>query len=375
MTRSTIQPIVDLADATAAAPLASLDQVSQSISVSGLVLHSPLREEITLNNASLANPSPNPPSLGNYAYQAIAKQVHSLHKNRKVFLKTQDVEAIHQMRVSLRRLRVLITLFDSVIQFSPKFQAKSLRTMAQSLGAVRDRDILLESLQAYLPDRSSISSQLELDRSSQCQLTKLQNALNKQRKRAVKNAIVMAKAAFYQHADKHLYKWLESPQFRHLAHFPVPDFLPELLLPSWSALWCHPGWWVTLPDPHLADGQESQSLFATLHDLRKRIKGVRYQLESCAEFYPATIAAEIQRLKTLQDTLGKLQDLAVFQQFLRAAEHTKLPTQRVFTLERLRSQIEPDFCKTWATWLDLRADCCTADYRAYLREKIIAIKS
>ncbi len=62
----------------------------------------------------------------------------------------EDVEALHDMRVSARRLRAVLRIFR--VCFSKKKLKKHdarLQSLIRSLGAVRERDVFLESLAAY----------------------------------------------------------------------------------------------------------------------------------------------------------------------------------------------------------------------------------
>jgi len=67
--------------------------------------------------------------------------------NREIFLKTQPVESVHQMRVALRRLRAAISLFRRALT-GPSLDASALRAkaIATSLGEARDGDVFLELL-------------------------------------------------------------------------------------------------------------------------------------------------------------------------------------------------------------------------------------
>lgn len=66
-----------------------------------------------------------------------------------------DVEAIHGMRVSIRRLRVALSNFAVC---APKEDRKRLRgrleNLANALGGVRDLDVMIAALKSQLPNRS-----------------------------------------------------------------------------------------------------------------------------------------------------------------------------------------------------------------------------
>jgi len=65
-------------------------------------------------------------------------------------VKGEDVEALHDMRVSARRLRAALRIFR--VCFSKKKLKKHdarLQSLIRALGAVRERDVFVESLSAY----------------------------------------------------------------------------------------------------------------------------------------------------------------------------------------------------------------------------------
>jgi CHAD domain-containing protein len=59
-----------------------------------------------------------------------------------------------------------------------------------------------------------------------------------------------------------------------------------------------------------------------LHNLRKQIKRVRYQLRVVAPLYGDALEADLERLSTMQDILGTLQDSVVLEDFI-AQAHPK----------------------------------------------------
>ena len=61
------------------------------------------------------------------------------------------------MRVSLRRLWAAMRSFSNCFEHEPDFDllARKTRKLARKLGSVRDLDVLIEMLQAHLPDESA----------------------------------------------------------------------------------------------------------------------------------------------------------------------------------------------------------------------------
>ena len=54
-------------------------------------------------------------TLGDYAYQAIQKHFKKTLKWEKSVKKDEDPEALHQMRVGMRRLRTAVTRFGLAV--------------------------------------------------------------------------------------------------------------------------------------------------------------------------------------------------------------------------------------------------------------------
>ncbi|MBL8167494.1 MAG: CHAD domain-containing protein [Acidobacteria bacterium] len=75
-------------------------------------------------------------------------QLHQAILSHEAGARAGDVEAIHDMRVGIRRLRVALSNFAVCLDAGKR---KELRTqmerLANSLGAVRDLDVLLAALQ------------------------------------------------------------------------------------------------------------------------------------------------------------------------------------------------------------------------------------
>lgn len=82
------------------------------------------------------------------ARTAIRQQVDELLHNLPGTRAGDDIEALHDMRVASRRLRAVLSVFETV--FPPKkFQPleKQVSRVTDALGAVRDSDVQIEFLQ------------------------------------------------------------------------------------------------------------------------------------------------------------------------------------------------------------------------------------
>ncbi len=68
-------------------------------------------------------------------------------------LDTDDIERVHDMRVATRRLRAVLEVYaDCFPKDEHKAVLKTVKTLADALGARRDPDVQLEDLQAFAKD-------------------------------------------------------------------------------------------------------------------------------------------------------------------------------------------------------------------------------
>jgi hypothetical protein len=82
-----------------------------------------------------------------------------------------------------------------------------------------------------------------------------------------------------------------------------------------------------------------------LHDLRKQVKRVRYQLRLVVDLYPSALDADIDRLSTMQDTLGDLQDSTV----LAASIESVVPDARA-QMPHLFALLADSRHRAWKQW-------------------------
>ena len=91
--------------------------------------------------------------LGDYAYQAVQKHFKKSTKPEAEVLADTDPEALHQMRVGMRRLRTALMVFESAIDLPKTVSETRIKKFAQVLGAVRDIDVMQAKLtERYRPD-------------------------------------------------------------------------------------------------------------------------------------------------------------------------------------------------------------------------------
>ncbi|MGI8500603.1 MAG: CHAD domain-containing protein [Hassallia sp.] len=272
-------------------------------------------------------------TLGEYAHEAMKKHFKKTLKWEKTVKKDEDPEALHQMRVGMRRLRTAVSRFGLALDLSKPVSDKNIGKIARRLGTLRDLDVLKESLKnTYLPN---------LPPKEQKSLQTAFDALAKQREDALEGVQATFKDEHYKSLKQGMNEWLENPSYLPVASLPMQELLPDLLLPEVSSLLLDAGWLVGTQVEKakvvIHKGLKAEKIekeLATngemLHTLRKQAKRVRYQMELFTELYAESYSIYVADVKNIQDILGSIQDSVVLGQWLtdvfESEIETKLPT-------------------------------------------------
>jgi len=288
-------------------------------------------------------------TLGKYAYSAIQKHFEKTLKWETAVKKDKDPEALHQMRVGLRRLRTAVSRFDLAVDLPKSVSEKNVGKIARSLGNLRDFDVFKETLeksyQPHLPHKEQESLQTAL------------KALEQQRENALVDVRAILKDERYKSIKHDLSEWLEEPTYESLASLPIQQVLPDLLLPEVSSFLLHPGWLVgtqvekseiqILKDlPAKKIEHQLAKSGEILHSLRKQAKRLRYQMELFTDLYGESYKAYIAQVKDIQEILGQIQDSTVLAEWLMAVLNTDIHTQ----LPTLDSLFKENLSKSWQQW-------------------------
>ncbi|MBO1346849.1 MAG: CHAD domain-containing protein [Hormoscilla sp. GUM202] len=259
-------------------------------------------------------------TLGDWAKLAIAKYFQKTIKYESDVLEDRDPEALHQMRIGMRRLRTIVTGFAAALDLPKAASEKEIGKIARILGNLRDLDVLQEALKSrYQP---AVPTQ------EQPQVKFALTRVAKQRRKALKQVQTTLKhQKEYQKLKQTLQRWLELPTYKEFAQMPVTDVLPDILLSLSSQLLLHPGWLVGVQlsdrssdSPQKMTPAAVESLIATqgemLHSLRKQAKRVRYQMSLFTDLYGPTYQDYVEDVKQVQTVLGDIQDSQVLEEFL-----------------------------------------------------------
>lgn len=308
-------------------------------------------------------------TFGEYAYQAIEQHFKKSTKHEAVVLKDEDPEALHQMRVGMRRLRTALNVFGPALVLPRAASEKRIGRIARRLGAVRDLDVLQIELKNH-------ASQVKGEERKQ--IEQVLHNLHKQRRQDFEQLEDTLDSSRYEKLKRAFSDWLEAPKYEAIAHLPIVHVLPDLLLPLISQVLLHPGWLVGtvaiangLPQPQPLNAnllaQQLAEKGELLHDLRKLMKQVRYQTEFFVDFYDAAYAEQVEDFKQVQEVLGQLQDSAVMMEFL--ADQVEADLERV--LPTFAQQLQQSRLSTWHTWQTIQQRYLDPSVRSDLRLQVM----
>lgn len=283
--------------------------------------------------------------IGSWAIAAIARHTTKFASKEEQVLADTDPEALHKMRVGMRRLRSALRGFAPVLVLPDAASDRSVGNVARLLGKLRDYDVLLATLERQA-----------LPESERTTLDSTVAKLGKRRRKVYKRVQNLLTGKKYRRLKRALSDWLQQPECTALAPLPATVVLPDLLLPHLSELLLHPGWFVT----DLEGGEEA------LHDLRKLAKRTRYQLDLFAPLGNAAYLQAIADIEQIQETLGKLQDARAIAAVLDDTCSPDLATALPALAVQLRAERE----QAQAEWQVLRDRLLTPDARARLRAAV-----
>ena len=217
----------------------------------------------------------------------------------------EDPEELHVMRVSTRRLRMALRVFEEYLdRQAMRPVLKGLRRTGRTLGAVRDLDVFQEKTQRYLdtlpPERAG-------------DLDGLLAACRAERERQRETLVDYLDGGRYRVFVERFQELLDGPLENLSARPPgdprpqrVAQVLPGVLYKDMAVVWAFEGQLGGLETP-----------LPRFHGLRKGCKGLRYTLEFFEDVLGPGARPLIKKVKGLQDHLGDLQDAVVTSGVLR----------------------------------------------------------
>ena len=263
---------------------------------------------------------------GAFALELIQRQTRRLGKLQPEVLADRDPEPLHQLRVSLRRLRTALGQFGPALELPEPLDCGRIAAIARRTGLCRDLDVLhlrlAEQLMPSIPECEQRSMERAIKR------------LRRDRAQAFEALEEILCHSRYLKLLARLHKWQQKPRFTSLGQLPLLPWLYEWHAPYTADLFLHPGWRTDDPTAE------------ALHSLRKRIKGARYALEHLENWCGQPLKDWIAELRQAQDHLGELHDLQVLRRTLQ--EHAG--SLKADQLPILSSEIERQQQNHWQHW-------------------------
>lgn len=212
-------------------------------------------------------------------------------------LSGEDIESVHKMRVAVRRMRSLLRLVGGYYKSKTIAESeRGLRDIARALGAIRDLDVLILDLQRF-----SASLPPESQQQAEALISRLDRRRAKRRKRL--NTFFDSKR--YRRSLRQLESFARKkgvrarrPRRPHEPH-ELRHVLPVLLHQRLASVRAY--------DSLLPSSDDRR-----LHALRVECKRLRYAIEFFAPVLGASAEHFLEQMKTMQDTLGRISDIAVF---------------------------------------------------------------
>jgi len=210
----------------------------------------------------------------------------------------EDIEDLHQMRVSTRRLRAALDFFAEALPPRSRSFSTELAWAAESLGNVRDLDVQLEHIDGL---RTWAGAWEGLVGQSRAPLDELTAVLEGSRDRARLLLLESLDSPRWERLVSGLTSMVTSRQVRRpaTARFAATSILPDLVENRHRAV------------VKAARRAKRSGLAADFHRLRIRCKRLRYSLEFTSGVYGGRTDRFTRRLALLQDALGLMQDADV----------------------------------------------------------------
>ncbi|MCX6593331.1 MAG: CHAD domain-containing protein [Acidobacteria bacterium] len=271
--------------------------------------------------------------VARFAQRQAADRLRRVIAEVEQTLRSPDEEAVHQLRVSSRRLRAALDIFRPYFAPPERAQVKQeIRALFAVAGEVRNRDIACGLLAQDAPQTTAYLQQERL--------------------------------LWSMRLTEHLRQMVHQEfgtQWRTAIETPRPEKKPKgrlppgALLPEAAERWLPP-----LARRFFKTGREA---FATgdaehLHEFRIAAKRFRYGLEFFAPLYGPRFLLCLRQLKKLQDSLGRLNDLVT--------TRTLVPVPEITALLAARETLVRDaLTECWEN--EFRAGAVSGSWVQYLR--------
>src|SRR5215510_4065763 len=272
---------------------------------------------------------------------------------RKKAVNWSNPEGVHDMRVLSRRLRSAIADFEPYLR-KPRLPLTKLRTIARSLGEVRDQDVALAALETLKTETHGVVAQ-GLEILIDERRARRDEARNDLKKAIRRSAISELREQFDSRLGPPAAALEQTPEAQAPAS-PQPTFRsigPRIIRVRLKEL--------RAASPHIFFPSDNKEL----HELRILAKGLRYAIELFAVCWGEEMRLIAKEVALLQTSLGELHDCDVWMAELGARlksvarqdptdpEHVRINAACTWLLRhfaRVRTEHYRDAVGRWQQW-------------------------
>jgi len=236
-----------------------------------------------------------------FGAEALAKLLQTIESQVDGVEKSEDIEYVHKMRVTSRRIRAAIPLFRECF---PKKRYKNwlnkIKKVTQFLGAARDLDVQISFIKDYIkqlqPSEPKTGMEALLERHVK-QRTDLQSNVINGLQELEKSSVLLQIATYCERIVKEAAGiCFNSYDVREKAFWQISPKLDEFL--------------------SMEDCVHKENEILKHHEMRIRAKWLRYTMETFAPLYQGELSGEIEMMKNFQDTLGEMHDCDVWIEYI-----------------------------------------------------------
>lgn len=246
--------------------------------------------------------------------------------NERIVLERGDVEAIHQMRVGLTRLR------SALRSIRPYADARWIRELesdaqnaARTVGVLRDADVLIAEIYTPIAEQNSAVPGFP----------GLLEALNAHRAAAYKEVVDNLRAGAW---PRLLVTMLLGPLLLKTGgglDEPIKKVASESLMRCWKKVSSY--------------GERIDALdLEERHSMRKALKKLRYNCEFFQTLYGRKAQDFVKRLKTLQDLFGAINDARLAERLAGIALERATDTKALIAAGYIMGRHEADVPHVWS---------------------------
>lgn len=232
-----------------------------------------------------------------FGTEVLAKHLQTIEAQIDGVEKSEDIEYVHKMRVTSRRIRASMPIFKEC--FPKKRYRKwlnEIKKVTQFLGAVRDLDVQIEFIKNYVkllqPSDSKTGIDVLLEGHIDQRATLQSNVINGLEE--LEKSQVLTEINDY--CGRIAKETSDIPfnliSVRETAFWKISAKLDDFIA--------------------LEDFVHKENEILKHHEMRIRAKWLRYTMECFAPLYPEEFSKEIEMMKNFQDTLGEMHDCDVW---------------------------------------------------------------